>query len=176
MKNKNKDSNYRPKYLSRNYWINLKNLLQCEELYMPFIRENINDCVLVNIFKLAIDGKYSDKIIFNEDENYNKELNKNKDCYYIIFGLSKKSIKAGKLIVIDFLLFNKITSSKSTSDTIRSIIYRLLTDKVFYKNYGYIKQLQKKNSLNNIKSDKNNEFDKYLLSYNQIQKICNLII
>ena len=150
-------------YINIEYWTKLRDIIDYKQILVPFIlSSNSNNILFVNILNIAIEGKYTDESII--------ELTN--DSAYIILGIDKKSIIKGEFRVIDKVL-DKLKEVKSEND-IRRILYSLLTDITFYNKYSkkFNNKLPVYSKLMKFINEKPNNFNKYIISHSQIQKIC----
>lgn len=166
IKSNNNSKNNKTPYLNIAYWTKLRDVIDYKQLLIPFMApDNSNKILFVNILNIAIDGKYSDESVI-EITN---------DSAYIILGIDKKSIVKGEFRVIDKVL-EKIKDISSEND-IRRILFKLLTDITFYNKYS--KKFNNNNPLYSkfmkFISEKPDNFNKYIISHSQIQKICGSI-
>jgi hypothetical protein len=164
--------------LNSSFWQNFKRKISNKKLLIPVFIKNKSQIIFIDIIEYAINGNYSNNLIFtipnNIKQNYiTSDLIKN--CI-ILFGKTIKDIKNNKFIAIKSEFIDKI-KLLNDPQLVRKNLFKLITDIIFYNKYSTVISTSSKlyELFGKFIKNKSNNFNKLVISHIQIKKITETI-
>ena len=156
------------------FWESFKNKISNKKLLVPIINTKKNEIIFIDIIAYAINGSYSEDLIFTipKDITQNYIINKLMSKFIILFGKTIKDIKQNKFITIKSEFIEKM-KMVNDSDLVRKKLYKLITDIIFYNTYSTT--VSSSSGLYTLFKafikNKSNNFNRLIISHMQVKKI-----
>jgi hypothetical protein len=156
------------------FWESFKNKISNKKLLVPIINTKKNEIIFIDIIEYAINGSYSDNLIFTipKDITQNYIIKELMNKFIILFGQTIKDIKQNKFITIKSEFIEKMKMINDP-DLVRKKLYKLITDIIFYNTYSTV--VSSSSGLYNLFKtfikNKSNNFNRLIISHIQVKKI-----
>jgi len=156
------------------FWESFKRKISNKKLLVPIFYTKKNEIVFIDIIDYAINGTYSDDLIFTipKDITQNYIIKELMNKFIILFGQTIKDIKQNKFITIKSEFIDKMKLINDPN-LVRKKLYKLITDIIFYNTYSIV--VSSSSGLYNLFKtfikNKSNNFNKLIISHMQVKKI-----
>jgi hypothetical protein len=164
--------------LNSSFWQKFKSKISNKKLLIPIFIKNKSKIIFIDILDYALNGIYTDDLVFNIPKNIKQdyitnELMKN---YIILFGQTLKDIKQNKFLAIKSEFIDKI-KLLNDPQLVRKNIFKLITDIIFYNKYNVAisSSLEFYDLFKDFIKNKSNNFNRLIISHIQIKKISESI-
>ena len=156
------------------FWESFKRKISNKKLLVPIFYTKKNEIIFIDIIDYAINGSYSDDLIFiiPKDITQNYIIKELMNKFIILFGQTIKDIKKNKFITIKSEFIEKMKMINDP-DLVRKKLYKLITDIIFYNTYSTV--VSSSSGLYNLFKtfikNKSNNFNRLIISHMQVKKI-----
>ena len=156
------------------FWQSFKRKISNKKLLVPVFYTKKNEIVFIDIIDYAINGTYSEDLIFTipKDITQNYIIKELMNKFIILFGQTIKDIKQNKFITIKSEFIDKMKLINDPN-LVRKKLFKLITDIIFYNTYSIV--VSSSSGLYNLFKtfikNKSNNFNKLIISHMQVKKI-----
>ena len=156
------------------FWESFKHKISNKKLLVPIFNTKKNEIIFIDIIEYAINGSYSEDLIFTipKDITQNYIINKLMNKFIILFGQTIKDIKQNKFITIKSEFIDKMKLINDPN-LVRKKLYKLITDIIFYNTYSIVvsSSLGLYTLFKTFIKNKSNNFNRLIISHMQVKKI-----